>query len=98
LKSLHDFFQQKLEKNRKKFFVPFHWITPMGVWQEVTMDSLNFAMPYPSTPSRRVTPEKALRAGSLQPSSTHLDTPRRTPMLPFHWIDPLHQTLAFRAP
>jgi hypothetical protein len=47
------------------------------------------AMPYPSTPYRRTTPETALQpfqgwpaytAGSLRPSSTSLDTPRRTPI------------------
>jgi hypothetical protein len=49
------------------------------------------AMPDPSTPCRRATPEMAeplqpfqgwpaRRMGSLRPSSTLLDTPRRTPM------------------
>jgi hypothetical protein len=47
-------------------------------------------MPYPSTPCGRATPETAIRpfqgwparrAGGLQPSSTPLDTPRRTPMV-----------------
>jgi hypothetical protein len=46
------------------------------------------AMPNPSTPCRQATPETALqpfqgryacRAGGLRPSSTPLDTPRRTP-------------------
>jgi hypothetical protein len=46
-------------------------------------------MPDPSTPWGQATPETALRpflgwlaygAGSLQPSSTFLDTPRSTPM------------------
>jgi hypothetical protein len=50
---------------------------------------LGSAMPYPSLPCGRVTPETALRlfpawpahrVGGLQPSSTPLDTPRRTPM------------------
>jgi hypothetical protein len=48
------------------------------------------AMPYPSTPWGRATPEMNLRlflgwltrrASGLRPSSTPLDTPRRTPML-----------------
>jgi hypothetical protein len=47
-------------------------------------------MPYPSTPCGLTTPETALRpflgwpghrAGGLRPSSTPLDTPRRTPMI-----------------
>jgi hypothetical protein len=38
------------------------------------------AMPDPSTPFWRATPETAVRMGSLRPSSTLLDTPRRTPM------------------
>jgi hypothetical protein len=47
------------------------------------------AMPYPCTPCGRATPETALRefqgrhtcrAGYLKPSSTPLDTPRRTSM------------------
>jgi hypothetical protein len=66
--------------------------TGMSVWQGVAMDSLKFhpgpPMPYPSTPCGEATPETALqpfqgwpthRAGSLHPSSTPLDTPRRTP-------------------
>jgi hypothetical protein len=49
--------------------------------------SLGPAMPYPSTPFGRATPKTALqpflgwpacRAGGLRPSSTPLDTPRRT--------------------
>jgi hypothetical protein len=51
--------------------------------------SLGPAMPYPSTLCGPATPETALwpfqgrsacRAGGLRPSSTPLDTPRRTPM------------------
>jgi hypothetical protein len=47
-------------------------------------------MPYPATPSGRATPKMVLqpfqgwppcKAGGLRPSSTPLDTPRRTPML-----------------
>jgi hypothetical protein len=47
------------------------------------------AKPYPSMPWGRVTPETALlsflgwpahKAGGLRPSSTPLDTPRRTPL------------------
>jgi hypothetical protein len=57
------------------------------------MDSLKFhpgpAMPDPATPYGQPTPETALwpfprwparRTGILQPSSTPLDTPRRTPL------------------
>jgi hypothetical protein len=52
--------------------------------------SLGPVMPYPSTPCRQTTPETALRlfqgwptsrVCGLQPSSTHMDTPRRMPML-----------------
>jgi hypothetical protein len=51
--------------------------------------SPSFGMPNPSTPCGWATPETALqpfqgwpalRAGSLRPSSTLLDTPRPTPM------------------
>jgi hypothetical protein len=51
------------------------------------------AMPDPSTPRERTTPATAMqpfqgwpahRAGSLRPSSTSLDTPRRTPMNLIH--------------
>jgi hypothetical protein len=51
--------------------------------------SLGPAMPYPSTPCGRTTPETALwpfqgwptlRVGGLRPSPTLLYTPRRTPM------------------
>jgi hypothetical protein len=38
------------------------------------------AMPYPSTPSGRATLETALQCLMVQSSSTHLDTPCRTPM------------------
>jgi hypothetical protein len=52
-------------------------------------ESLGPAMPYPSTPYGRGTPETALQpfqgwpvhgGGGLQPSSTPLDTPCRTPL------------------
>jgi hypothetical protein len=52
--------------------------------------SLRPATLYPSMPCRRTTPEPALQpfqgspthtAGGLRPSSTPLDTPRRTPIL-----------------
>jgi hypothetical protein len=39
------------------------------------------AMPYPSTPCRRATPETAHRAVGLRLSSFLLDTPRHTPLL-----------------
>jgi hypothetical protein len=59
--------------------------------------SLGPAMPYPSTPYGRATPETALQ----QPSSTPLDTPRHTPM-PFrpasirpHLIEFLNLVLIF---
>jgi hypothetical protein len=69
----------------------------MGIWQRVAMDILKFlpgrpchAMPYLSMLCRQAIPETALRsfpgwparkAGGLQPSSTPLDTPRRTPIV-----------------
>jgi hypothetical protein len=67
----------------------------VGAWQGAIGDhglpkvSPGPAMPYPSTPWGQATPETALwplqgwpacRAGSLNPSSIPLDTPRRTPM------------------
>jgi hypothetical protein len=64
----------------------------MDICQGVTMDStksLTFPSHYPCMPCMRATPETALRpfqgwldrrAGGLWPSSTPLDSPRRTPM------------------
>jgi hypothetical protein len=43
---------------------------------------LGSAMPYPSMPCGLATPEMAsCEVGDLRPSSTPLDTPRRTPMI-----------------
>jgi hypothetical protein len=56
----------------------------MGVWRGVVVDSLKSypgpAMPNPSTPCGRATPKTDLQR-CLQPYSTPLDTPRRTPMI-----------------
>jgi hypothetical protein len=65
---------------------------PMGVWQRMAMNSLKFhlgpPMPHSSTPCRWATPETTLWpfqgwpahiVVGQQPSSTHLDSPRRTP-------------------
>jgi hypothetical protein len=69
----------------------------MGVWQEVAMDFLKFPHGLPIrhalhfTPSGQATLKTALwpfqvwparKVDSLRPSSTSLDTPRRTPMEP----------------
>jgi hypothetical protein len=57
----------------------------MGIWQRVAMDSLKFHLGRESPTLLRSAggpPQgwPAHRAGSVRPSSTPLDTPRRTPM------------------
>jgi hypothetical protein len=57
----------------------------MGVWHGVAMDSLKFhpSLPCPTLLRPAGGPPlkwQARRAGGLQPSSTPLGTPRRTPM------------------
>jgi hypothetical protein len=60
----------------------------MSIWQGVARGH-GLAMPYLFTPCGWATPETALwlfwgwpacKAGGLRPSSTPLDTPRRTPV------------------
>jgi hypothetical protein len=63
--------------------------TFMGVWQGVAMDSLKFhpGLPCPTflrPAGRRPLKRPAHRACGLRPSSTPLDTPRRTPLPTFH--------------
>jgi len=64
-------------------------ITTMGVWQGVTMDSLKYHLGPPCPTLLRTAGRPPLKrpyggAGSLRPSSTLLDTQRRTPMITTH--------------
>ena len=62
------------------------------------------ALPYPSTPCRRATPERALwpflgcptlRVGGLQQSSSLLDTPRHTSMITIRFFRSFFRNLLF---
>jgi hypothetical protein len=68
-------------------------VSNMGVWQGVAIESLSMArahhaLPFytlqaghPVTASWPFQGWPAQKAGALRPSSTHLDTPRRTPLV-----------------
>jgi hypothetical protein len=76
---------------KRKMQIHSHHISfALGRMARGGLGSPGSAMPYPSTPCGRATPETALRpiqgwpayrVGSLRPSSTPLDTPRLTPMV-----------------